>query len=102
PQRRPPAPPPPLPPVLLGATRPPHRPGRLPPARADPRRGLGRALELACHPHRLARQFARERRENPGVGAITVEVALAVDAAAVRHRRVPDPPPLRRAHGRPL
>src|SRR5262249_27576081 len=85
--------------VLLGEFRHHHRLMRLAHGRVDRRGGLNRALELARHPYRVTRQFACERCEDAAVGAIAVEVALAVDAAAVRHRRVPDPPPLRRAHG---
>jgi len=64
---------------------------------AQDRRGrlLG-ARQMARHPYRIAGQFARQEAEDLNVAAIAIEVALAIDAALVRHRSVPDPPPARR------
>jgi hypothetical protein len=63
--------------------------------RQDGSSRLPRAHEIAGHPDRIGRQLAREDAEDLGIAAVAVEVALAVDAAAVRDRGVPDPPPAR-------
>ena len=55
------------------------------------------AGETAGEPNRIPRQLAGNGTEDREVAAITVEVALAVDATVVGHRRVADPPPARLA-----
>src|SRR5262245_28144828 len=62
--------------------------------RGQDRRGrlLG-AQQVAGKPYRIARQLAGENAENLGIAAVAAEISLAIDEAAIGHRRVPDPPP---------
>src|SRR3954467_1620391 len=60
--------------------------------RPDRPRRLMRATQIACDPHRVARQHASQRHEHVPVAAIAGKIALAVDAPAiVAHRGMPHP-----------
>src|SRR5262245_16947155 len=53
------------------------------------------AQQVAGEPYRLARQLAGKNAENLRIATVAAEVTLAIDEAAIGHRRVPDPPPPR-------
>src|SRR5262249_46860801 len=59
----------------------------------DGLRCLLRARQMAAEPDRLARQKRRQAGEDARITAIARQVALAVDAAFIDNRRMPDPPP---------
>ena len=61
--------------------------------RQDRHRGLPRAGEIAGEPHRVLRQLTRQHGENLAVRAVAIEIALAVDAAAIGNGSMADTPP---------
>src|SRR5205085_330431 len=65
----------------------------------DRARRLVGAAQIAGHPDRVARQLTREAGEDGRVGTVAGHVLLAVDAALMRDRGMPDPPEARRRRG---
>ena len=63
--------------------------------RHDGRRGLPGARKVAGQPDRVVRKLARQDVEDVRRRAIAVEIALAIDAPAIGHGSVSDPPPAR-------
>ncbi len=59
----------------------------------DRRCGLARAGEVARVPHRVGGQLACQRVEDFRCRAIAIEIALAIDAPAIGHGSVANPPP---------
>src|SRR6266550_4126716 len=74
----------PLPEMLFGERRFLRHGGRLWKTRSPDRlRGLMRALQIACVPHRVARQDLRDRFEHFAVAGVAGDVFLSVDVAAI-------------------